>query len=577
MQHKLKVLDLFAGAGGFTLAGEMAGGYVTTAFCEIDPYAQRVLRSRWPDVRLFDDVTKLKGVDVGAVDVITGGFPCFVAGTMVNTDRGLVEIESVSVGDLALTHTGRYMPVVQVMSRCGAETFDMKVMGAPAIRATEEHPFYVLRGGEATWVKLSDMQRGDLVAMPTSTEDKTDKDFDPYLLGRWLGDGWVVRHKRAGRKNSYASRVHWCCARDEEDALQMEFDRAGYRVTKDKAATVTKYVRQDAALASLLEDFGNKAHGKKIPNWVYAKPVDWRASFLKGYEDSDGHKRGNGTCYTTVSRALAVGVSRLIRETFGRVARVHECTTDRDCIIDGRTVNERKFYQVIYGKVENKQAIYKLGRWWVPVRSIKPTGITETVYNFGVKEDESYVADGIVCHNCQDLSATGRQAGIGEGTRSGLFREMLRLAEECGKPYIVFENVSRLLSGPAHDPGQWFGEFLHALAECGYDAEWFSLTASGVGGPHERKRVCVVAYPNEASIERGGISRRVHQEHADIDRMSCWWTHQRMPERRVYRVDDGVSMRAHRIRSGIMGNAIAPPLFAIVMKALRETIEDART
>ncbi len=72
----LKVLDLFAGAGGFTLAGEMAGGYETIAFCEIDKYAQRVLRKNWPDVPIFDDVTKLRGSDVGAVDVITGGFPC---------------------------------------------------------------------------------------------------------------------------------------------------------------------------------------------------------------------------------------------------------------------------------------------------------------------------------------------------------------------------------------------------------------------------------------------------------------------------------------------------------------------
>lgn len=72
----LKVLDLFAGAGGFTLAGEMAGGYSTVAFCEIEKYAQRVLRANWPGVPVFDDVTKLKGADVGAVGVITGGFPC---------------------------------------------------------------------------------------------------------------------------------------------------------------------------------------------------------------------------------------------------------------------------------------------------------------------------------------------------------------------------------------------------------------------------------------------------------------------------------------------------------------------
>lgn len=182
---------------------------------------------------------------------------------------------------------------------------------------------------------------------------------------------------------------------------------------------------------------------------------------------------------------------------------------------------------------------------------------------------------------CQDLSGAGRGAGIGEGTRSGLFREMLRLSGEVRDitgllPYIVFENVSRLLSGPAEDPGAWFGEFLHSLAKCGYDAEWFCVTASGAGGPHERKRVCVVAYPDQASIERGGVSRRVHQAHADLDRMSCWWGDGSGPERRVCRVDDGVPLGAHRIRSGIMGNAIVPPVFAMVMKALRETHMDRK-
>ena len=76
MLRRLKVLDLFAGAGGFTIAGELAGGYETVAFCEIDKYAQKVLRKNWPDVPIFDDVTKLKGSDIGPVDVITGGFPC---------------------------------------------------------------------------------------------------------------------------------------------------------------------------------------------------------------------------------------------------------------------------------------------------------------------------------------------------------------------------------------------------------------------------------------------------------------------------------------------------------------------
>lgn len=87
----LKTLDLFAGAGGFTIAGELAGGFQTVAFCEIDKYAQRVLAKNWPGIPIFPDVTKLKGADVGSVDVITGGFPCqdvSIAGPRLGTVNG---------------------------------------------------------------------------------------------------------------------------------------------------------------------------------------------------------------------------------------------------------------------------------------------------------------------------------------------------------------------------------------------------------------------------------------------------------------------------------------------------------
>jgi DNA (cytosine-5)-methyltransferase 1 len=71
-----RVLDLFSGIGGFTLGLERTGGFKTVAFCEIDPFCRRVLAKHWPDVPCFEDVTTLRGEDVGPVDVICGGFPC---------------------------------------------------------------------------------------------------------------------------------------------------------------------------------------------------------------------------------------------------------------------------------------------------------------------------------------------------------------------------------------------------------------------------------------------------------------------------------------------------------------------
>lgn len=73
-QPKLRVLDLFSGCGGFSLGLERAGGFETAAFCEIEPYARRVLAQHWPEIPCHDDITTAD-FD-GPVDLVTAGFPC---------------------------------------------------------------------------------------------------------------------------------------------------------------------------------------------------------------------------------------------------------------------------------------------------------------------------------------------------------------------------------------------------------------------------------------------------------------------------------------------------------------------
>ena len=77
---KLRVLELFAGLGGFSLGLERTGGFETVAFCEIEEFPRRVLAKHWPKVPQYHDVRELTA-DILArdgitVDVITGGFPC---------------------------------------------------------------------------------------------------------------------------------------------------------------------------------------------------------------------------------------------------------------------------------------------------------------------------------------------------------------------------------------------------------------------------------------------------------------------------------------------------------------------
>lgn len=78
----MKSLELFAGIGGIALAAEWAG-IETIAFCEREPFCQKVLKKHWPDVPIFDDIRDLnknslieRGVDIGTIELISGGFPC---------------------------------------------------------------------------------------------------------------------------------------------------------------------------------------------------------------------------------------------------------------------------------------------------------------------------------------------------------------------------------------------------------------------------------------------------------------------------------------------------------------------
>ena len=80
----MKSIELFAGIGGIALAAEWAG-VETVAFCEREPFCQKVLNKNFPGVPIFDDVCTLnrqlleeKGViePGGTIDIISGGFPC---------------------------------------------------------------------------------------------------------------------------------------------------------------------------------------------------------------------------------------------------------------------------------------------------------------------------------------------------------------------------------------------------------------------------------------------------------------------------------------------------------------------
>lgn len=86
----LRILDLFSGIGGFSLAARWLGGFETVQFVERDPFCQRILHKHWPTVPIHDDICTFQP-EPGSADVVVGGFPCqdiSIAGTVLVLDWG---------------------------------------------------------------------------------------------------------------------------------------------------------------------------------------------------------------------------------------------------------------------------------------------------------------------------------------------------------------------------------------------------------------------------------------------------------------------------------------------------------
>ena len=554
-REPLTLGSLFDGSGGFPLAGILAGVEPVWA-SEIEPFAIRVTTKRLSEMQHYGDVSALNGADVEPVDIITFGSPCFPEGTLVLTDKGYLEIESIRPGMKVLTHQGRWRRVTAAGSKIGA-TVILKG-NHYGLECTPNHPIYSARmkryypqlgngkrgnirfvSQEKEWTAAKDMD-GRLWAVPNSFEplriprpchdgNRQLKEMPPfnedffYLVGRWIGDGWVQDGQRCGRPEGQCNgRIVICAGYEKEERLKEAVELITDHYCVERCRTAVKYALNSLLLCEWLkENFGKYAHGKKIPAWAFSMPESWRRAMLQGVLDSDGHQCSETRFrITTVSRHLVHGL-RLLGESLGYSTTVYHAEMPDICVIEGRTVNQRDQYCVQLVIPSKRSRLTDGPHSWYRVRRVIPTRQTKLVYNLTVEEDNSYVAEGIVVHNCQDLSIAGKRSGL-DGSRSGLFFEAVRIVKEMRekthgeKPrFIVWENVPGAFSSnkgedfkavleeivrikepeapplPPPEKGRW------PYADCylgdGWSVAYRVLDAQYWGVPQRRARIFLVA------------------------------------------------------------------------------------
>lgn len=491
-------------------------------FSEIEPFPCAVLKAHYPDVPNLGDMSKIQVSSGGLhitngkenitldkpLDILAGGTPCFAAGTMVLTPNGYVPIETLKVGDEVVTHRGRLRKILRVGSKI-AETAEARIVSRPPMRCTLDHKFWSAtktHHNHDNHLVIDDcgfleveknisgyvaQQRAYDIPMPDDfpVGGVTSVETVIELAGWYCGDGCIRSYK--DRKN----RVVVLCVNADKMAVLLE--RLGEKIHicqgNPDANGVFKAQICSTSLAMWLErHFGKLAHCKTVPAWLIAAPQNVRDAFIRGYLATDGCTLPNGTVsFTTVSKSLAYGVADILRD-----ACVFYNDVPSRCVIQGREVNQRPFY--IVRKNLHANRFHKHGDWaFVRVKSLANRR-TEKVYQIEVEEDHSYVSNGIVSKNCQDVSVAGKRAGMseGSGTRSSLAFDFVRLARELRPRWVLWENVAGSIdSKNAPD----FLRFVGALGDCGYTIAWRVLDAQYVrvdgmerAVPQRRRRVWVV-------------------------------------------------------------------------------------
>ena len=538
----MRSLDLFSGIGGITYALRGLGIH-PVAYCEISPSATDFLkglmrRSLLPSAPIAGDVRKLSPQNLGKIDIIVGGFPCFPAGTLVVTRRGYVPIEALLIDDEVLSHTGTYRRIVNLQKKllpAQSPMVSLIVGGHPrAVRCTVEHPFYSRARIESsgvyakpTWTSAKDLNTGDLVGMPIDTRSDVPS-FDVtrvvnqhvtrvdtttlitpdqwYLLGYFVGDGWCQNTRKSDGRMQY--RVCFAVSHRDEPEVTPRLLRVMHLTRADGfEGKVVKYVAQNQLWWTILNTFGKYAHGKLLPDWVHAAPAHLLEHFIEGYLKADGNasttKAGTHKCRIgTISADLAFGIQRILLKT-GQVYCVSQTRRPPTTTICGRTVNQcTTAYEIsgIKGRIRQtaRDGFIQGSYAWFPIRKVN-TQLTDTgqfVYNMEVAIDNSYVVENMGVHNCVGFSSAGKREGI-EQHESALFKEMMRLTKALQPPFVFMENVAAIVASPTG-----LSLVVRTLHKLGYDAQWLTVRGKDVGAPQRRDRWFCLAIKRSVSTQQ---------------------------------------------------------------------------
>ena len=391
-----------------------------------------------PEIReIYDDAIALSDCVAS-----TSVHACYIGGSFIRTFSGLKKIEHIQVGDLVLTDKGHYKPVIKTMVHKSDNVYRIETGPSGEFMLTGNHPIFaqeIKRGME--WDK--DIQKHVYRHKLLSSGFKAVSDLDPskdflrlgysklstipsenaenpynidfsnpdfwWICGLFMADGWREFVKRKGRNNTarFDRRLFLCCEKltEEVEEISRRLKSAGIGFRIDNHRTCYKFALHIVGnrLFDYLGTFGDKCENKAPNSDVFNLPPHLLKSFLEGYFYGDGSKENDGKIqsFYSVSKALVYSMPELIFKAFGEVCSINTRPPYAGTI-EGRSVNCRESYigRFSYSTNIRVNGLPISDELYVKIKNIERVNGVFDVYNLTVEDDHTYVANGLVTHNC---------------------------------------------------------------------------------------------------------------------------------------------------------------------------------
>lgn len=107
--------------------------------------------------------------------------------------------------------------------------------------------------------------------------------------------------------------------------------------------------------------------------------------------------------------------------------------------------------------------------------------------------DHTLLVGGFPCQDYSVAQTLSNSKGI-EGKKGVLWWAIEETLAIKQPPFVLLENVDRLLLSPAKQRGRDFGMILRSFYENGYDVQWRVINAGEYGLPQKRRRTYIFAY-----------------------------------------------------------------------------------